>query len=82
MERCGGVRSRMTAKIAGGAKMFEWTGKPIGDRKVEAVKKELQRLNIRVIAEDTGGNYGRTIQFDSKDGSLLIKTVGKGARII
>ena len=31
----------------------------------------------KIVAEDTGLNYGRTIEFYSEDGSLLIKTVGK-----
>lgn len=82
MERSGASRMRMTAKIAGGAKMFECVGRGIGERNVEAVKNELSRLNIRIIAEDTGGNYGRTITFDPNDGSLLVKTVGKGSKVI
>ena len=33
----------------------------IGDRNVRAVKDILKNYNIKIIAEDTGGNYGRTI---------------------
>ena len=49
----------------------------VGDRNVEAVKAKLVSLRIPILAEDTGLNYGRTIQFFSEDGSLLIKSVGK-----
>lgn len=33
----------------------------IGDRNVEASKNKLDKLGIRILAEDTGLNYGRTI---------------------
>lgn len=50
----------------------------IGQRNVEAVKAELQRLRIPILAEDTGKNYGRTQILDSADGSMCIKSVLKG----
>lgn len=78
MEKLGASRARLTAKIAGGAKMFESVGNSsignIGDRNVEAVKEQLRRLNIRIIASDTGANYGRTVYFYPEDGRLEIKT--------
>lgn len=66
--------------------MFEFKGKTdlmrIGERNVEAVKKNLKKFNINLIAEDTGGNYGRTIEFDSNTGKLYIKTIGQGTKEI
>ena len=82
MGKQGCVRLHLTAKIAGGANMFATTGISIGDRNVETVKKELQRLRVRIVAEDTGANYGRTAEFNPADGSLTIKTVGKGNRVL
>lgn len=78
MERAGALRYRLTAKIAGGAKMFASTGTSMGDRNVIAVKDELQKLGIRIIGEDTGSNYGRTVEFNPDDGSVLIKSVMHG----
>ena len=53
-----GVRPMsLKAKIAGGSQMFQFGSSDtirIGPRNVEAVKKELQRLSIPLIAEDTG----------------------------
>lgn len=76
----------LKAKIAGGAQMFQYTTTNdlmrIGPRNVNAVKKELNRLNIRLISEDVGGNCGRTIEFNPDNGKLLIKTVNKGANEI
>ncbi|MCL5019219.1 MAG: chemotaxis protein CheD, partial [Patescibacteria group bacterium] len=34
------------------------------------------------IANDTGGNFGRTIEFYSETGLLLIKTIGHGVKYI
>ena len=78
LEAAGASRYRLTAKIAGGAKMFATTGTSMGDRNVIAVKAELQRLCIPLIGEDTGSNYGRTVEFHPDDGSVLIKSVMHG----
>ena len=82
MIQLGADRKRLKAKIAGGAQMFAFSAAAdslgrVGDRNVEAVKAKLVSLRIPILAEDTGLNYGRTIQFFSEDGSLLIQSVGK-----
>jgi len=82
MERKGCARIHLTAKIAGGANMFVTSGMSIGERNVDMVKKELRRLNIRLKAEDTGANYGRTVEFNTSDGSMTIKTAGKGHKVL
>lgn len=74
--------SRLKAKIAGGAQMFQFTSDNdtmrIGPRNVEAVKNELRKNGIPIIAEDTGGNSGRTIEFDPVTSKLLVRTVNQG----
>lgn len=76
----------LKAKLAGGAKMFQFASggdlMRIGPRNVEAVRKELSDLHIQVIAEDVGGNFGRTIEFNLKDCLLNIRTVTKGTKNI
>ena len=77
MERLGAEKKRLTAKIAGGDKMFE-TGRPeweIGAQNVASVKKTLAEEGIRLIAEDTGKNYGRTVSFYAGDGKMEVRTV-------
>ncbi|MCB4791132.1 MAG: chemotaxis protein CheD [Elusimicrobia bacterium] len=77
MLELGADKNRVIAKIAGGASMFESATEEkvmnIGDRNVEAVKKVLKELNIRLLAEDTGENYGRTIEFNLATGRMLVK---------
>lgn len=86
MEHLGALKTRMTAKIAGGAKMFEITGNSsvgnIGERNILATKETLRNLKIRLFAEDVGQNYGRTIIFDSTTGNLTIKSFGRDLKVI
>lgn len=77
----GAVKSRLKAKIAGGAQMFAFSNENdllrVGARNVEAVKEQLVRMQIPLAAEDTGNSYGRTIEFYPETEELLIKAVGK-----
>jgi len=81
-----GVRPMaLKAKIAGGSQMFQFGSSDtirIGPRNVEAVKKELKRLSIPIIAEDTGGSSGRTIEFNPTESMLNIRTVNLGTKEI
>jgi chemotaxis protein CheD len=81
-----GVRPMsLKAKIAGGAQMFQFGSSDtirIGPRNVEAVKSELKRMGIRLVAEDVGGSSGRTIEFDPETSLLNIRTVNKGTEDI
>lgn len=52
----------------------------IGARNVEAVKRILEQLNIPIIAEDTGGNKGRTMIVDSNTGVVTLKIAGVGIK--
>lgn len=82
MRAAGATPIRLQAKIAGGAQMFAAKGNSslanIGQRNVEAVKKELARLHIPIMAEDVGKNYGRTLFFSAADGIMRIKSVNRG----
>ena len=82
----GANKSRMVAKIAGGAKMFEVSGLSevgnIGARNTEAAKLKLKELGILLVAEDTGLNYGRTVELHCDTGEFYIKSVGKPLKII
>ena len=84
--RAGANRSRLVAKIAGGAKMFQVSGVSnvgnIGERNALAAKAKLRELKIRLVAEDTGLNYGRTVELHCETGEFYIKAIGKPLKII
>ncbi len=81
MEGRGAMRSRITAKIAGGAKMFEVSGNGalgnIGQRNIESVKLNLRKEGVRLLAENTGGTLARTLSFDPATGQGTIRAYGK-----
>lgn len=84
MEHKGAVRSRIKAKIAGGARMFEIHGAAansamwqIGERNVASVKAQLQKYGIPILAQDVLLDYGRTVFFDPATGIMTIKAINK-----
>ena len=86
MTEAGAAKSRLVAKIAGGARMFEVSGNSevgnIGARNAEASRQKLKELGIPLLAEDTGLNYGRTVELHCDTGEFYIKSVGKELKII
>jgi chemotaxis protein CheD len=86
MEKLGARKARMVAKIAGGATMFTFQGRndmmQVGERNVQAVKKKLKEINIPILAEDTGKNYGRTVTFYPETGEFYIRAVGRDESVI
>lgn len=85
MESKGASRSRITAKIAGGAKMFEVSSGSlgnIGQRNIESVHMTLKRENIRLLKEDVGGTVARTLLFDVASGMGCIRSYGRPELII
>jgi chemotaxis protein CheD len=86
LKKLGSKPRNLRAKIAGGAKMFNFTSKNdsmnIGKRNAEAVRSLLKQLNIRIVADNCGGTFGRTITFSSENGDLKVKTLGHGTEII
>lgn len=82
----GASRSRLVAKIAGGAQMFAFSNATdimkVGFRNADTCKLILKKNGIRVIAEDTGGNFGRTVSIDLNSGSYTVKTIDRGQKNI
>ncbi|MPL95032.1 MULTISPECIES: chemotaxis protein CheD [Clostridium] len=77
-------KNNIICKIAGGASMFNFPDKKIisdvGKRNSLAVVEMLNKLSIPIIAEDTGGNKGRTMILESEDGAVTIKSIGSGLK--
>ena len=82
----GAKLDNLVSKIAGGAQMYKIKTNSdlmqIGKRNVKATKKLLAERKIELIAEETGSNYGRTIEFYVNTGELHIKAIGKKYKII
>jgi chemotaxis protein CheD len=78
-----GARGRIVARMAGGARMFTAllsSGTNMGQRNIIATRAALERLGIRVVAEDVGGEYGRSVRVDSTTGVMRVRSLTGGDR--
>ena len=85
LEEQGGSRADMTAKIAGGSCMFDVKLEGFGDignRNVAAAREMLAALGIPLMAEDTGGCQGRSVEFRVETGDFLVRTIRGDERIL
>ena len=84
MVKAGAVRRHLKAKLVGGASMFKFLSKTInmGLRNIEIAHKELEALNIPIIAEAVGGNYGRSVKFYTDTGIVYVHSLNKGDKTI
>ena len=84
MTKMGCNKNRLKAKIAGGSSLFAFNKKNnekgVGEKNIEATRITLKKLNIPLISEDVGGNYGRTMRLFADSGKVVISTVGKGEK--
>ena len=78
----GAVKRRIKSKIVGGANMFPTVNRSspmhIGLRNVAAVKNELKNQKIRLVAEDTEGNYSRSVKFFVETSVVRIRNLFQG----
>lgn len=82
----GATKRRLVCKIAGGAKMFEMKGPGdlgnIGERNAQNVKRVLTAEGLRIVSEDTGASYARTMSLDVATGQVYIRSAGKPEHIL
>lgn len=72
IEAKGGDPENLEAKIFGGSRLFEFSSQ-IGDKNTESVKEFMEDHLIPIIAEDTGGEKGRSVKFDPETGKVEVK---------
>jgi chemotaxis protein CheD len=75
------TRMRLTAKLVGGASMFQVDTPAdstlnVGRRNQEAIEAILDALRIPVLARDLGGTTGRRLTLDTVSGIVAIKVPG------
>jgi chemotaxis protein CheD len=81
-----GANGRISARLVGGASMFATLlpngGVNIGERNVVASRAALAAAGVPVLAEDVGGDYGRSVYFHLTDGRIEIHSIKAGRRVI
>ncbi len=73
IQKCGGSRNRMKAKIFGGGRVLRNMTNDIGESNIEFVRSYLQEEGIDVTAEDVGGPWPRKVLFHPETGKAHIK---------
>jgi chemotaxis protein CheD len=81
MEAVGADLSAVEAKIAGGSDMLDFSegGAGIGERNVERVREILAARDVPIVAEDVGGDHGRSVQLRPQSGEYVVKSANKGS---
>ncbi|MDT8442032.1 MAG: chemotaxis protein CheD [Desulfuromonadales bacterium] len=66
---------KIIAKVFGGASMWEKADGllAIGKRNIELAEEILSRQRIKIVSSDLGGNRGRKIIFNTRDGSVMLR---------
>jgi len=79
----GAAKERITAKLVGGANMLSNSSLlDIGKRNSEAAMDMLKQEGIPLIGSSIGGNVGRSMWFNLKDGSVRVRLLGRGEEVI
>ncbi len=76
----GALRSRLVAKLAGGANLFSNLNPnsvSIGEQNVIAVRKHLAAAGIPVTGQEVKGTHGRKMRFFIDSGSVTVTAIGK-----
>jgi len=76
----GSDRANLQAKLAGGAAMFHGATAVanVGERNVAEVRRQLLRMEVELIAEDTGGSHARTVELCLDSGLLVVRSYKLG----
>ena len=75
-----GIKHLYDAVIKAGANPANLYAKNsrVGERNAEYSEKMLNKLKVKILAKDTGGNSGRTVTFDVQTGVMTVSTLNKG----
>jgi len=78
LEKAGSQRSELVAKLVGGSQMFSTAydqTEPIGTHNLAEALEVLAEYMIPVVAQETGGNCGRSLEFNLASGSVTVSTL-------
>ena len=74
----GARKPMLEAIVVGGASMFAGAGSTleVGARNEAAVREQLAKERIKIVATDTGGSRGRTARVDPATGIVTVRQAG------
>lgn len=82
--KLGSSRNALEIKIFGGAHMFSFITADsmlnVGEKNIEIARELLGKLGLKIIAEEVGGTFGRTIELNLENGKVFVDTVSWGRK--
>ncbi len=86
MQIHGAEAARVTARLVGGASMFAnllLAGTvSMGERNLLAARAALRGAGIPVVGEAVGDRFGRSVWFDVRLGTVLVRAVGQADHVL
>lgn len=73
LEGMGSSRERLEAKLIGAANMFSGGDPSFCEDNIRAAREKLEKEGIRIVGESTGGNRGRSVEFDLATGIVTVR---------
>ena len=56
------------------------SGINMGQRNVDATRAALKRAGVLVVAEDVGGEFGRSVRVEAATGTVRVRSLAGGNR--
>ena len=77
MRQQGAKAKHLQAQLFGGAHRNEMSERKMGHENVRASQRVLAQMNIRIVSEDTGGEKGRKVVFNTHTFEIAVLKVDK-----
>lgn len=80
-----GASGPFAASLVGGAALFGPLlsfGGSVGARNIAAARKALEKAKVPLVAEDVGGESGRTVMFDVTTGKVKVRSIRGGEHVL
>jgi len=84
LEATGADMASVEAKIAGGSAMLDFSdqGEAIGERNVDRARAVLAAHDVPVVAEDVGGEHGRSVRLEGETGDYVVRSANEGSKTL
>ena len=86
LDQNGGLKRRLKAYIVGGACMFPTLENSpqsnIGKRNIQKAVEVLEANKIKIYGQSTGGNYGRSVEFNIDNGEVKVVSKKHGDELL
>ena len=84
LEKAGSFKSNLEIKLFGGAHMFSFIASDsllnVGEKNIEIARLVINELGLKILVDEVGGTFGRTIELNLENGKVFVDTVSWGRK--